>query len=190
MGKALKEWLRALIGAIVILFILNFFVATTTVINTSMLPTLQEKDMLLLSKISPIQRGDIVTFESHLTITEADRAQLDPIKRLFVRVGTPKILIKRVIGLPGEQVDIQDGKVYINGELLNESAYLGVETVGDLHIDQIPDDQYFLMGDNRSMSMDSRSESVGLVEGKTINGKAIFRYFPLNRFEIFREVYP
>lgn len=190
MGKALKEWLRALLGALVILFILNFFIATTTVINTSMLPTLQEKDMLFLSKISPIERGDIVTFKSHLTITESDRAQLDPLKRLFVRVGTPKILVKRVIGLPGEQVDIQDGKVYINGNLLNETSYLGVETIGDLHLEKIPEGQYFLMGDNRSLSMDSRSDSVGLVDRKDITGKAIFRYFPLTRFEIFREVYP
>lgn len=189
MGKALKEWLRALVGALAILFIINLFISTTTVINTSMLPTLKEKDMLLLSKISPIQRGDIVTFKSHLVITEADRAELDPLKRLFLREGRPKILIKRVIGLPGEQVDIQDGKVYINGDLLDEKLYLGVDTMGDLHIDRIPEDQFFLLGDNRAFSMDSRSSSVGLVEKKDITGKAVLRYFPLTRLEFFKEVY-
>lgn len=190
MGKALKEWLRALIGALIILFVLNFFVATTTVINTSMLPTLLEKDMLLLTKISPIERGDIVTFKSHLTITEADIAQIDPLKRLFIKVGQPKILIKRVIGLPGEQIDIQDGKVYIDGNLLDETVYLEVETSGDLHIDQIPQGSYFLMGDNRSLSMDSRSDSVGLVLKEDITGEALFRYFPLNRIKYLKEVYP
>ena len=190
MGKALKEWLRALIGALAILFIINLFVSTTTVVNTSMVPTLLEKDMLLLSKVSLIQRGDIVTFHSDLIITESDRQGLDPLKRLFVRVGQPKILIKRVIGLPGEQVDIQDGKVYIDGHLLDESIYLDVETMGDLHLDRIPDDQFFLMGDNRAFSMDSRSSSVGLVEKKDITGKAVLRYFPLSRLSFFKEVYP
>lgn len=190
MGKALKEWIRAFIGALIILFILNLFVGTTTVINTSMLPNLQEKDMLLLSKISSIDRGDIVTFKSHLTITEADKAQLDPLKRLFVRVGNPKYLVKRVIGLPGEQVDIQDGKVYINGNLLDESSYLKVPTTGELHIDKIPEDQYFLMGDNRAFSMDSRSDNVGLVSKDDITGNAVLRYFPLTRLDFFKEVYP
>lgn len=188
MGQALKEWLRALIGALIILFLINLFVSTTTVINNSMVPTLLEKDMLLLSKVSGIYRGDIVTFKSHLKISESDRIGLDPLKKLFVRVGQSKTLIKRVIGLPGEQVDIQDGKVYINGNLLDESEYLGVETSGDLHIDRIPDDQFFLMGDNRVLSMDSRSSSVGLVDKKDIIGKAIVRYFPLSRLEIFKEV--
>lgn len=189
MGKALKEWLRALIGALAILFVVNLFVSSTTVINNSMVPTLLERDMVLLSKISSIQRGDIVTFKSDLLITEDDRVGLDPLKKLFIRVGQPKTLIKRVIGLPGEQVDIQDGKVYINGSLLDESAYLSVDTLGDLHIDRIPDNHFFLLGDNRPLSMDSRSSSVGLVDKSDIIGKAVVRYFPLTRLQFFKEVH-
>lgn len=189
MGKALKEWIRALIGAIIFVLLLNLVIGTTTVMHSSMYPTLQERDMILLSRFSSIQRGDIVTFKSDLVITEYDREGLGPFKKLFIRLGTPKILIKRVIGLPGEQVDIQDGKVYINGILLDESAYLGVATMGELHIDRIPDDEFFLLGDNRDISVDSRNTSVGLVSKSDITGKAILRYFPLKRFTFFKEVF-
>lgn len=187
--KTLLEWLKALMGAVIILLVLNFFIGTTNVVNVSMEPTLYEKDMLLLFRPGAIERGDIVTFKSHLTIEERDLQHLDFFKKLFIKVGDPKILVKRVIAVPGDKLDIQDGKVYINNQVLDESAYLDVSTSGDVHLESIPEGEYFLMGDNRPNSGDSRSGDIGLVKRDDITGKAILRYYPFDRFTIFREVY-
>lgn len=187
--KIALEWLKALVGAVIILLVLNFFIGTTNIFNVSMEPTLYEKDMLLLFRPGGIARGDIVTFKSHLKIEARDLEHLDFFKKLFIKEGDPKILVKRVIALPGDKLDIQDGKVYINNQVLDESAYLDVSTLGEVHLEAIPEGHYFLMGDNRPNSGDSRSDEIGLVKREDITGKAILRYYPFDRFTIFKEVY-
>lgn len=187
--ESIIEWIRSLVIALILLFIINIFLGTTAVINTSMYPNLQEGDMVLLLKKGSIERGDIVTFESDLKITDYDIERLDPLRKLLVKEGDPKNLIKRVIGMPGDEFDILGGKIYINGEVLDESAYFLGDTDGDVHIGVIPEGEYFLMGDNRPMSLDSRSDAVSLVKEEAITGRALLRYWPLTRLEFFGRVF-
>jgi signal peptidase I len=183
MLKELIEWLKALLFAVVAVFILNFFVATTTVVNTSMVPTLIEGDLLIVDKISSLDRYDIISFKTEMTLTENDIQSLSPIRRLFVSTNTHKNLIKRIIGLPGDSVAIKNGKVFINNEEIYEE-YLVVETFGDISVDKIPEGKLFVMGDNRIVSLDSRSSEVGLVDIESVIGIARFRIWPLNRINI------
>lgn len=175
------EWLKSFAIAIIIVLIFNVFFATTVVYSTSMFPTLIEKDILLLKRTQEVKSGDIVSFRTDLTLSENDIQSLNPIQKLFASVNPSKNLIKRVIGLPGDSVDIVAGDVFINGEKLQE-IYVSSNTNGEVHIDSIPDGKYFLMGDNRAVSLDSRDNQVGLIDGEKIIGRAIFRLYPLTRF--------
>ncbi len=183
MKKEIIEWIKAIIFALVIVGVLNVFITTTMVYSTSMYPTLIEKDLLILKKTNDIERGDIVSFVSDLKINQNDIDALNIIQKLKSKVGDKKSLIKRVIGLPGDSLLINDGKVYINGELYNED-YLNSITTGNVKIDKIPENKYFLMGDNRRVSLDSRSDLVGLVDKETIIGDVLVRIFPLNRIGV------
>lgn len=183
MKKEIIEWIKAIIFAVIIVGVMNIFITTTMVYSTSMYPTLIEKDLLILKRTKNIERGDIVSFESNLKISEADLDNLNIIQKLKADVGDSKNLIKRVIGVPGDQIMIKDGRVYINGQLYQES-YVETTTNGQVHIKKIPDNQYFLMGDNRRVSLDSRDPRVGLVEGDKITGDVMIRVFPFNRIGV------
>lgn len=91
-----------------------------------------------------------------------------------------KAVIKRVIGLPGETVEIRDGKTYINGQLLDESAYWNDYIYGDMEAVTVPEDSVFVMGDNRNVSLDSRME--GPVPYYRIIGRAVFVIWPFESF--------
>jgi len=181
MKKEIMEWIKAFIFAAIFVFVINIFIGTTTVFSTSMYPTLIEKDVLILNKISPIERGDIVSFKSELEIGERSYNLLNPIQKLFVSEHSRKNLIKRVIGVPGDKVDVYDGKVFINGEEIDES-YVSSYTNGEAHIEKLEENQYFMMGDNRSVSLDSRSSSVGVISGDNFIGKVLIRILPLSKF--------
>lgn len=180
MKRELIEWVKAIVYAVIIVGVLNIFITTTMVYSTSMYPTLIEKDLLILKRHSEIDRGDIVSFESDLEITEDDVRNLNLIQKFRVDEGDNKNLIKRVIGEPGDELMISDGQVYINGELYPEE-YLNTVTTGEEYIKEIPEGKYFLMGDNRRVSLDSRSSSIGLVDEDKIFGEVIFRLYPINR---------
>lgn len=186
MVKALLEWLKAILIAIVIVAIISVFFATTSVVSTSMYPSLKESNVLVLYKKGQIKRGDIITFKSNLLVSKEERDSLDFIKRLFIKEGDKKFLVKRVIALPGEKLEIRDGKVFINGLLLDESKYVYAPTVSDIKIDSLPENKYFVMGDNRENSLDSRSSTIGLVDKKDITGRALFRIYPFFDFKFYR----
>lgn len=180
MKQELIEWGKAFIFAAIVVFIFNIFFGTTTVYSTSMYPTLIEKDIVLLTKLGEPERGDIVSFKSDLPIGKESLKLLNPIQRLMVNENSKKNLIKRVIGIPGDEIKVADGEVYVNGVLLEE-AYASSYTTGEAYIEKLGENMYFLMGDNRSVSLDSRSPSVGPVEGDRIFGKVLVRIMPLNR---------
>ncbi len=131
--------------------------------SSSMEPTLEVGDRLLTFKITDIQRRDIVVIQSP-----------EPFDRIPI--------IKRVVGLPGETVSVEDGSVYIEGRKLTE-RYIMDEPVYELEEVTLEGDQYFLLGDNRNRSKDS---SVwGPVGRDLIRGRVIYRYWPAKRAAIF-----
>ncbi len=170
----MKEFIKDIIIALIIVAAITFVIKPTIVKETSMEPTLYGNDYLILNKLSYIRKdhpehGDIIVFRSDI---DKDNG------------SGKKLLIKRVIGVEGDVMTIEDGKVYRNGELLNEPYVHGQETyteddeiVKDLQVGQ---DQLFLMGDNRAVSLDSRSSQVGLVEEDRVVGKAVVRLFPFD----------
>ncbi len=183
-GSIILDWGKSIVLALVFVIAASFFVTPTSVVQTSMYPTLYENDGLLLYKLGSIDRGDIVTVKSNLKLTSNDINKLHFFQKVFFKEGDRKTLIKRVIGLPGDKIDIYDGKVFINDSFIEES-YIMEETSGEVHIEKIPEGKYFLLGDNRSNSIDSRNPNVGLVNRKDIVGKAILRYWPLGRMRFF-----
>ncbi len=155
-------WLRDLIiSAGVSILIITFLYQPVRVEGTSMLPRLEDHDRLFINKfvyhIESIQRGDIVVFHY----------PRDP----------EKSYIKRVIGLPGDRIWIEHGLVWVNGVQLDEGyvpdRYRDTRSMAETII---PDDSYFVMGDHRSISSDSRE--FGPVERDLVYGKAVFVYWP------------
>jgi len=155
-------WLRdLLISATVSVLIILFLYQPVRVEGTSMLPRLEDHDRLFINKfvyhITSIERGDVVVFHY----------PRDP----------EKSYIKRVIALPGDKLRIDHGEVWLNGKPLPESyvpdAYRDERSYTEM---VVPDDSYFMMGDHRSISSDSRE--FGPVERDLIYGKAVFVYWP------------
>ena len=154
----------------VILFLMIYVVSVTQVVGNSMNSTLIDGDVLILSKANyrffDIKRGDIISLDYEDT----------------------KYLIKRVIGLPGDTIEIKDNILYINGEVYEEN-YLdkGLEypdfSLSDLGYDTIPEDMYLVLGDNRENSLDSRE--IGLISKDSVNGKIVLRIWPINKISFF-----
>lgn len=167
-SDTVKSWAKDIAIAVVIAVLILQVIRPTIVKEHSMLNTLNENDYLIVSKqaylFNPPHYKDIIVFKSKLTTDD----------------GKNKLLIKRVIGLPGETIQISDGKVYIDGKLLVEDYTKDPITSGDVGPLLIPDGKLFVMGDNRGNSADSRDERVGLVDDKTIYGEAVFRLYPFN----------
>jgi len=157
---ALLDVLETLLLTIVIYAVLSTFIGRFKVLSVSMEPTLYEGQYLLISKqthkIWPLKRGDIVVFR-------------------FPRNPT-KNYIKRLIGLPGEKVELRSGQLYINGELMPE-PWLVKPMRGYSGQWQLGEDEHFVMGDNRNNSSDSRAW--GTVSSQHIIGKALFCYWPV-----------
>lgn len=204
--KDALEWLYCIIVAVLLALLLRYYIGTPTIVKQiSMYPTLKQNERLILNRFSvklahnEIKRGDIVTFEApsktYITSYEADLEE--PIalyennpKGIFNKFTyyvlelNKKSYIKRVIALPGEHVKVQNGKVYINGELLEED-YLQDNVVtddaGGPFVDIIvPEGTVFLMGDNRMQSTDCRR--FGCIPLEKIEGKVWIRFWPLNLF--------
>jgi signal peptidase I len=155
-------WLRdLLVSAIASVLIITFLYQPVRVEGTSMLPRLEDRDRLFINKfvyhIVAIKRGDVVVF----------RYPRDP----------EKSYIKRVIGLPGDRIWIDHGQVWLNGDRLRES-YVPPQYRDSRSMEEtvVPADTYFMMGDHRSISSDSRE--FGPVERSLIYGKAEFIYWP------------
>lgn len=181
MKKELFEWLKSILFAAVFVFVLQSFVQPTTIYHTSMVPTLQPKEMVIIQKTQKIEKGDIVIFKSEISFGESGISELPIYRRLFINKDTKKKLIKRVIAGPGDKIVIEGSDVYVNDVLLDE-PYINNDDFDQIYIEEIPEDEYFLMGDNRQASLDSRNSSIGLINKDKFVGKAILRVFPFSRF--------
>ena len=158
--KCLKENLLFTILLLIIIIIRIFFYSPIRVNGSSMYPTLQDKEFMILNKIGlqkGINRFDIVVVESN-----------------------GKYIIKRVIGLPGESIMYSDNKLYINGKVI-EDNYSKSETENFENV-ILKDNEYFVMGDNREVSKDSRV--IGPVNIKNIKGKTNLVIFPFSKLGI------
>lgn len=202
--KEIVEWLCCILIAAVLATAIRYFIGTPTVVQQpSMTPTLMQDERLLLNKITMHlgnmpQRGDIVTFEapskSFVTADEVDLEnpsafyENDPegvfakFKYYVLEMGKTSY-IKRVIGLPGERVQIKDNHVYINDELLDE-PYLKSDVVttslNGVYTDIIvPEGTVFVLGDNRKGSTDSRR--FGCIPKERLESKVICRFWPVNK---------
>jgi signal peptidase I len=158
-------WLRDLIISLAIsAFIIIFLYQPVKVEGTSMMPSLVDQERIFVNKfvyrLEPIERGDIVVF----------RYPYDP----------SKSYIKRVIGMAGDRIRIDAGQVYVNGEALDES-YVPPEFTDSRTYREVvvPSNYYYVLGDHRSMSEDSRS--FGPVDQRLIYGKAVFGYWPMDK---------
>ena len=163
----LKATLPYIVIVIVVALIRTFIITPVQVDGMSMYPTLDHKEILILKKYDKsYDRFDIVVFNYNDTK-----------------------LIKRVIGLPGDYVEYKNNKLYINGKHVKEYFLTDEETydfsLKDLGYKTIPKGYYFVMGDNRTNSKDSRI--IGLISAKDIEGTTNFAVFPLNKFGNFNK---
>lgn len=150
-----------IVVAAVAILVATLWLPVLQIYGNSMTPTLQDGQVIFCVKTAEFKPGDIVAFYYN-----------------------NKILVKRVICGPGDWIDIdEDGTVYVNQNELEE-PYLVEKALGDTNIElpyQVPDGRWFVMGDHRSTSVDSRNTAVGCVTEEQIVGKIIFRVWPLNR---------
>ncbi|MCC8151729.1 MAG: signal peptidase I [Lachnospiraceae bacterium] len=169
--KRYRQTIRTTIYALIVVaavavLIATMFLPVLQVSGSSMEPTLEDGDIIVLVETGDFETGDLVGFYYQ-----------------------NKLLLKRVIAGPGDVVDIDEkGNVYVNDELLDE-PYVTEKALGESDREypyQVPDGRYFVMGDNRATSIDSRSTAIGCIETDQIVGKVIFRIWPLNHLSLIR----
>ena len=163
-GKALRGTIYVLtIVAAVAVLVATLILPVLQIEGTSMEPTLTNGDIVLLTKTTKFDRGDLCGF-----------------------TWNNKLLIKRVIGVPGDWIEIaSDGTVYVNGEALDE-PYVQNQALGECDLEfpyQVPPEQYFVLGDMRESSIDSRNTLIGCVAKDQIVGKVFFRIWPFAAME-------
>lgn len=180
MKKEIIEWVKSIVIAVAVGLAVSYFLMLLCVYDISMNPTLVEMDRLILVNGIGFERGDVVAFRTDIPLTGSELDKVNFIQKL--RYGSNKNLIKRVIAKSGDSIHIEDGKVYVNGEELNEPYINEDYTTGYVDYEAIPGGFVFAMGDNRQHSLDSRSESVGLIPEKEIMGKVVLRVYPFSKF--------
>ncbi|MDF2841562.1 MAG: Signal peptidase precursor [Clostridia bacterium] len=171
--KEVLEWIITIAAAGAFAFVINIFGGLAIVEGPSMLPTLHDGDVLVRGSYltKEPQYGDVIAFNTDMT---------HPWK-IYRMLGVKKALVKRVIGLPGDQVRVADGLVYVN-EIQLQEDYLN-EGMTDGEIDTVvPEDHLFVLGDNRLNSNDSRG-SVGFVNMKSVIGKVNYRIYPFDAIQ-------
>lgn len=167
--KAFRQALSSTVSVLLVVAALAVLIATLflpvlQISGTSMEPTLYNGDIIVLFKTGSYDRGDLCSFAYE-----------------------NKYLIKRIIGIPGDSIEIDaEGTVYVNGTALEE-PYVTDKALGECDLEfpyQVPDNHYFVMGDHRSTSIDSRSSVIGSVNQTQIVGRVLLRVWPINSISI------
>ena len=166
-GTYYRQALRGTVSVLLVVsavavLITTLFLPILQISGDSMSPTLEHDEIVVLLKTKKFERGDLIGFYYQ-----------------------GKILLKRVIALPEDEVAIDaDGNVYVNGELLEE-PYVTDKELGDCDLEfpyKVPGTSYFVLGDRRSNSVDSRNSMVGAIQREDIIGKVFIRVWPFSRF--------
>lgn len=195
--KEIFEWFYTIAIALIIAFLIKgFLFDVVRVDGDSMYPTLLDNDRLIITKLgyTPNQKDIIIldsTYkrrEQYYAIREQNGENINFATKFIESFSLPQDLkkrfyVKRIIALPGQTVDIVDGKVLVDGEILNEEYYQGTTPISDPTVNYpvtIDEGHVFVMGDNRHNSSDSRSSTLGQVPIDAILGKAQIRIWPLN----------
>ena len=156
-----------IVVAAMAVLISSFLLPVLRVTGTSMTPTLSNGTVVVCKRTTKLKRGDIVAFYYN-----------------------NKVLLKRVIGLPGDYIEIKsDGTVLVNNEEIDE-PYIDKKALGENDLEypyQVPEDRYFVMGDHRSTSVDSRSKSIGCISEESVLGKVKMAIWPLDKFKILKK---
>lgn len=169
--KAFRQTLSSTISVLLVVAALAVLIATLflpvlQISGTSMEPTLYNGDIIILLKTKEYKQGELCSFAYE-----------------------NKYLIKRIIGTPGDSIEIDgEGQVYVNGTLLYE-PYATEKALGECDLEfpyQVPDNHYFVMGDHRSTSIDSRSSVIGSVNRNQIVGRVLLRVWPLSSLSLIR----
>lgn len=172
--NSLWSWIRTVIFAVALGFAISIFVKPVLIQGMSMYPAINEHDYIITSKLPYLSAqprfGDVIVFKSSLRMLN----------------GSEKDLIKRVIGLPGDTIEITGGKVYLNDEEMEEPYVISGVTPGDVPRMKIEEGHVFAMGDNRPGSTDSRDGDIGPVAMSDIKGKALIRLFPFDKIGVIK----
>ena len=168
--RRFRRLLRSTINALIVVAAIAAIVATLIlpvlqIAGTSMEPSLNDGDIVLLVKTDHLKTGDLCAF-----------------------YYSNKILIKRIIATPGDYIWLEsDGTVFLNGEPLEE-PYISEKALGECDVEfpyQVPENNYFVMGDKRESSIDSRSSVIGCIAADQMIGKIIIKLWPLSEFNLF-----
>ncbi len=196
LGKEIWEWFYTIVIALAVVFVIKGFIFDIVRVDgPSMHPTLVHNDRLIVTKLGyKPSAGDIIILDStyedrqeyYEEYEENNDKKLNFISKVSLYFKLPENLkrryyVKRIIGMPGDTVDIKDGQVIINGEVLDEPYYDGVTTITDFSVSYpvtVEEGTVFVMGDNRPNSKDSRSSDLGLVPIEAIEGKSQIRIWP------------
>ncbi|MDR3589675.1 MAG: signal peptidase I [Negativicutes bacterium] len=167
LGEEIKDWVISILIAVVLAFFIRYYIVELYMVEgPSMRPTLLNGERLVVNKFiyrfKTPQRGDVLVF----------RYPRDP----------SRDFIKRVIAIPGDTIEMKDGRIFLNGQLLNEPFILE-RTRGSFPLKEVPEGHLFVMGDNRNNSEDSRFPDVGFVPFELVKGKAVVVFWPLDQMK-------
>lgn len=195
--REIFDWIALIFAAVIIASVIQSELFALTEVNmSSMRDTLDPGDKLIMNKLSYAfsepERGDIIIFlkdepvngvigRAHIYVT-------DIIKKFNGQFRSNR-LIKRVIGLPGDEIEIVDNVLYLNGEAIEEDyaridPVQGIVLNGNMEKITVPENKLFVIGDNRGYSSDSRD--FGVIDRSWVEGKAVFRIYPFNKFGVIK----
>ncbi len=159
-----REWIQSIVIAVVLAFVIKLFLFDFVMVQgSSMVPTLEDGDRLIINKIE-------------YRLGEPDYGDI-----IILNYSSSVEYVKRVIGKGGDRIAIKDQVVYRNGEALTE-PYINTEPYGDFDEVTVPEGKFFVLGDNRANSSDSRYSSLGFVDREAVVGHVIFRFWPFDTF--------
>ena len=204
-GREIWEWTYTIVIAVAIALIIKGFIFDIVKVDgSSMFPTLVDGERLIVTKLGyKPKQGDIIildsTYENREEYYDAvaldkGKEELSFYKKFSLKMNMPenlkkKYYVKRIIAMPGQTLDLVDGKVYIDGKQLDEPYYEGITASIDPAVEYpitVEEDKVFVMGDNRTRSKDSRSSELGQVPYEAILGKSQVRIWPISSFGITR----